>query len=376
MRNAEEVFLSAWLKWLFLSIAVAFIVAVVVTIVGAVMDFLLIAVLASILIFIIPLTTLIILRWKNRVEVPANWEYLYEWSGEKLLPLIPGLYFPFPYFGFLSDVSKVLMNQQMIYILSGVRDGLSPDDIKKYKYGSQTNVEPGTGDFLRLKYGAEIQCVDSTKLVYVKNNPFSFIAGLLELEVVKFIKTLNSEKVNDRFVKCKWDKRLAVITASMESEIGVKIIRFVPIDVMNTPQSEQSRREVELKKRERESLKEELLNMEVKKKISVEADEMRSNAIKTIKSDAGVNGVVALKFISEQQKLTTIETASKKGNITYMDSSGSGKLSDSFAMGWGLNAHNSNVNSSPKGSGSADPDDDDDDDQGTKKSVIVKKKKN
>ncbi|MFZ2310119.1 MAG: hypothetical protein WAW11_01085 [Patescibacteria group bacterium] len=371
MRKAEEVFLSAWLRWLFLSIAVALVVVIVLTIIGTVLDFFWIAILASGLILITPVVTIAILRWKNRVEVPANWEYLYEWSGEKLLPLTPGLYFPFPYLGFLSEASQVLMSQQTIYIFSGVRDVLSTDEIKKYKYGSQTNIEPGTGDVLRLKYAAEFQCVDSFKLVYTKKTPFVFMAGLLELEVVKFAKTLTGEKVNDKFVKYQWDKKLAKAIATIEAEVGVKIIRFMPIDVINTSDTEKSRLDVELKKREREVLNEELLNMAVKKKISAEADSTRSNAIKAIKDDAGVNGIVALKFLSEQKKLDTIEVASKKGNITYMDSSGSGKLNDSFTLGWGLNAHNSTSNQSPNGT-SVDPNDNGN--QGAKKPVTVKKK--
>jgi hypothetical protein len=370
--DAKKVFWKAWVSLIAWSTVLALVIALALVITGIIYEFFWLSVFLAVVIIFLPLASIVIIRWQKRVEVPANWEYLYEWSGQKMAPLEPGLYYPFPYFGFLSEESRVLMNKQIIYIMSGSRDGLDSADVEKFVYGSLTDVEPGTGDFIRLKYGVEIQCTDSKKLVYERTDPFGFIAGLAEKEVVKFIKGLSGEDVNDCFVKRNWNKTVInKLQLLIEQETGVKIIRFIPIDVMNTPETEAARRAEEMKKREKAVLEAELKNMEVKEKISAKADGMVTHTINSVKTTAGVNGLVALKFITEKQKLSTIENASKNGQFTYMDSSGSGKLTDASAMGWGFHAHNSNAQP-PVKNDVATPDDEN---QGGKKKVTVNKKK-
>lgn len=370
--DAKEVFLKAWISLIAWSTLLALVVALGLVVVGGIFGFFWWAMLVAVIIFFSPLTVMVIIRWQKRVEVPANWEYLYEWSGQVMAPLEPGLYYPFPYFGFLSEESRVLMNKQIIYIMSGSRNGLDSADIEKFAYGSLTDVEPGTGDFIRLKYGVEIQCVDSKKLVYERTDPFGFIAGLAEKEVVLFVKGLSGEDINDQFINNDWDTNLiAKLQSLIEVETGVEIKRFIPIDVMNTPETEAARRAEEMKKREKAVLEAELKNMDVKEKISAKADGMVTHTINSVKNTAGVNGLVALRFITEKQKLSTIETASRNGQFTYMDSSGSGKLTDASAMGWGFHAHNSNAQPSVKNDVAVP----DDENQGGRKKITVNKKK-
>lgn len=370
--DAKEVFLKAWISLVLGLLALALVIAIAVMVLGGIYGFFWWAVPVALVIFFSPLVIITIIRWQKRVEVPANWEYLYEWSGQPMTPLKPGLYYPFPYFGFLSEDSRVLMNKQIIYIMSGSRDGLDSADVEKFAYGSLTDVEPGTGDFIRLKYGLEIQCIDSKKLVYERTDPFGFIAGLTEKEVVLFVKGLSGEDINDQFINNDWDANLiAKLQTLIETESGVKILRFIPIDVMNTPETEAARRAEEMKKREKAVLEAELKNMEVKEKISAKADGMVTHTIDSVKNTAGVNGLVALKFITEKQKLSTIENASKNGQFTYMDSSGSGKLTDASAMGWGFHAHNSNAQPPVKN----DVTTPDDENQGGRRKITVNKKK-
>jgi hypothetical protein len=260
--------------------------------------------------------------------------------------------------------------------LSGARDGLDPADIEKYAYGSLTNVEPGTGDFIRLKYGLEIQCVDSHRLVYERTDPFGFIAGLTEKEVIIFVKGLSGERINDEFINFDWQTNLIdKLQSLVELETGVRIIRFIPIDIMNTPETEEARRAEEMEKRQKAVLEAKLVNMEVNKKISAKQDDMVINTINSVKDTAGVNGIVALKFMTERQKLATIETAAGKSNFTYMDSSGSGKLTDASAMGWGFNSHNKSQPQLQPQSPKSDVAIPDDENQGNKKKITVNKKK-
>lgn len=296
----------------------------------------------------------VIIRWSNRLEVPAEWNFIFEWNGVVLPPLTPGLYYPFPYFKFLSDGTEVPMNKQMLHILSGVREGLPTEVVEKYVYGSSTNVEPNTGDFLRLMYMAEIKCVNPVKLVYEKADPYGYIVGLLEREVVIFIKKprVANETVNDKFIKNNWYETFfiakLIVTQTVNAsvydtilaETGIELIKFIPIDVINTPETEESRRDVEMEMRKGEVLKKLLINTTIKKKISAVNDSMRDNSVKTILTNAGVTGEVALNYLNEQKKLDTIQVVGTKGNITYMDNSGKGKLTNARVMGWGLTANN------------------------------------
>jgi len=83
--------------------------------------------------------------------------------------------------------------------------------------------------------------------------------------------------------------------------------------------------------------------MEIKKSISRETDEIRTEKIVAIRNAAGVNGVVALNFINNDKKLDVILESSKKGNITYVDDS-KGSLTQASAMSFAINAANTGTN--------------------------------
>lgn len=328
------------------------------------------------------------LRWNNRLEVPIGWEFVYQWNGQRIEPLKPGLYYPFYYFDMLSSCSEVLMKSQKLNILTGVRTGLSPELVETYNYGSPTNIEPKTGDYVRLMYAAEVKCHNSQKMAYEKTDPFGFIVGLLEQEVIIYIKTLDNEGINDYFVggipSAEWILRVTTKLAPIIlNEVGMELLRFIPIDVLNTPETEASRRKVEEKKREKEVLKAELSNMTEKKLIGIEADSIATHAIsakiEAIKTKAGVNGVVALKYLAHLDTTQGVVQASQKGNITYMSDAGNSKLTDSFALGWGLNAHQKNDQVVPVNSADKDDEEADENNNGPKKpkqKVVVNKKKN
>jgi len=374
--DAKKVFLAAWLKLAFWSTAIALVIALVIITIGVIYHFFLTSLLIAFAMIILPAIVIVIVRWLKRVVVQAKHELVYEWCGEVLEPIKPSIVYPFDYFNFLSDGTLVPMNHQTLFILSGERSGLSQKDIDQFIYGSDTNVEPADGDYVRLKYGVEIECQDSIKLIYEKTDAYSFIAGLVEMKVIIFIKTLSNEGVNDGFAEPDWGTNLITdLAPQILSEVGVKLLKFFPIDVMNTLETEKSRSEVGMERRKGQVLKEKLENIvNYEKPISAEKDTMRTKTLTSIKTEAGVNGLVALKFINEQKKLETIATASQKGNITYMDDSGHGKLNDSFTTGWGFNAFNNGPKSLSSKKDVDIEQDDDNNNQIPKKIITINKR--
>lgn len=312
------------------------------------------------LLILLPLI-FVYLVWQNKVEVPPKYNFVYEWRGEILDPLEPGWHYVFPYFGMLNEGEEIPMNSQMLYVLSGVRDGLSPKIINQYTFGTASNLEAETGDFVRMMYKLELKCEDPIKLVYEKDDPYGYIASVVEQKVNIYVHGKNVEQINDNFVKEDWnaDVNLGIVDvrALILNEIGIDIVSFIPVDVINTPEVEESRRaiEIEIRKKELNNAKIDndvqlekgkgrvltatLSNMSKKKSISEKADEIRVNSINAIKTRVGVNSVVALKFATNEKKLDVILEASKAGNITYVDDSNGG-VSQATAMGFALRATN------------------------------------
>lgn len=337
--------------WLFLVVVVSLVLLVPILIISLTIAKEFIASLlgcigVSVLIsLIVGIITAISLRWQARVEVSAEWELVYEWSGKRIKPFKPGLYYPFPYLGFLNDGILVPTNSQILNILTGSRDeGIKEqlDDYEDYEYGSHTNFDPATGDVLKLVYKIEIECEDSLKLVYAKNDPYRYIAGMVEIKIIRYLKSrkLSDEQINDEFSTIDWMNELRAIIDTIKDDVGVEIKAFIPVDVINTPETEESRQGIMIEKRRREFLKEELKNNKVQQKISQIDDFKRVHTITSIIDEAGVHGNKALDYLATEKKLKAVVEAAKEGDMTFMDNSANGNLSGVYSMGWGFNAAN------------------------------------
>jgi len=201
------------------------------------------------MLFVVPVI-FAFLMWSNRLIVQPEWNHIYTWKGKKMEPLVPGIYYLFTSLGFLTEVAEVPMNNQMLFIYSGLRAWVSEQTRNMYIYGTDSNVEPGTGAALGLEYKVEIKCVDPTKLVYNQPDSFSYIAGVIELEISKYVHRRKSERVIDLFQTRKWDEKLLpIIGPGILTHVGVQLISFVAGDIILNPESEISRTNSEIAER-------------------------------------------------------------------------------------------------------------------------------
>lgn len=286
------------------------------------------------------------LYWDSGISIPTGIERIYEWRGKAMEPLVPGWYHPFKYFGFLKpDEVDVPMNIQTLYILTGTRDGLSSDDFELFYYGTQSDIEPGTGAALRLKYKVDFECVDSIKLRYKHNDPYTYIAGLVESKVNIYVHGLKSEEIIDNFTKTDWHKTL-VSDVETESQLinhlGVRLISFIPIDVILSVKAEEWRQledaeerkgkimkiainnEVMAEVEKKRILNAQLVNSKKVKELAVINNKIEVDFINDIKNEVGVNSVMALKYAMHKNTLKTVTEASKNSEFAYIDGSGSG----------------------------------------------------
>lgn len=300
--------------------------------------------------------------WKAKLVVLPEWTVVAEWCGKKMEPFASGYHYPFRKFGFFNVVAEVPVNKQTLYILSGVRDNLAPEVVEQYVYGTASNMEPGTGDFLRLLYRVEVKCVDPLALVYNVNNPYDYVAGIIEQKVSLYVHREKSENIIDKFS----EQTLASIFSASSSiaddvldqiltDTGLKLISFIPVDVINTPEVEELREQLDKEQRQtaiieaqlknevqREQGKKKILsaqleNMSVQENIGKKTNDILVNEIKAIKDQAGVGGDEALRFIAREKTLATIENSSKTGNVTYIDDSGTrGNLKQAAALGFAI----------------------------------------
>jgi hypothetical protein len=287
-----------------------------------------------------------------------------EWCGKKMKPFTNGYHYPFRKFGFFNVVAEVPMNKQTLYILSGVRDNLSQELIKQYVYGTASNMEPGTGDFVRLLYRVEVKCIDPLALVYNVNNPYDYVAGIIEQKVSLYVHHNKSEDIIDHFAEQTLDSIFAVSSSNPDdirnqvlADTGLKLISFIPIDVINTPEVEALREQLDKEQRqieiikaqvENEAKREEgkkkvltakLANMSVQEAIGQKNNDILVNKIKAITDSTGVGGEEALGFIAKEKTLETLEKSSETGSITYIDDSGSkGNLNQAAALGFAISA--------------------------------------
>ena len=304
------------------------------------------------------------LRWRSKLIVLPEWVVIAEWCGKKMEPFANGYHYPFRKFGFFNVVAEVPMNKQTLYILSGVRDNLAPELINQYTYGTASNIEPDTGDYLRLLYRVEVKCVNPLALVYNINNPYDYVAGIIEHKVSLYVHRKKSEDIIDHFSE---QTLSSIFSASATdpvdvrnqilSDTGLELLTFIPIDVINTPEVEAIREKLDTEQRQsaiikaqtkNETLREQgkkkvlnaqLSNMSVKEAIGQKSNDILVNELKAITNNTGVSGDEALKFIAKEKTLETIKDSSATGNVTYIDESGSkGNLKQAAALGFAINA--------------------------------------
>lgn len=291
------------------------------------------------------------LIWKNRVSVPANYEYLYTWRGEKLEPFTSGDVYVFPYFGFLEGKGRAPMNIQVLRIFSGVREGKLAERVKEYIYGMNSDIEPETGDAMKAMYEVEIQCIDSTKLIHIlKDDPYKYIAKRVEHLVVAYMKKPikeASEGLSDHFSSKKWDKDILdddSVSISLREEIknfiGVNIIHFNPIDLVFSEKFMASKADVALEEHRGLLLEKQSKNMKLEAEIAEKRNAITASEIETLIEKTGASGSEVLNHIAREKTLDAVAKASKSGNITYIDGSGNGSVQNGIGFGWGISATN------------------------------------
>lgn len=298
------------------------------------------------------------LVWNSRVEVPPKMEYIYEWLGKRMSPFKNGITYIFPYFNLLKGIARVPMNNQTLYILIGRREGLDKAIIEKYFYGDSSDIEPENGDAIRVLCALQIRCVDSLKLVYEVENPYQYIVDLVQVRVGAYMKKLKlgeTEKLSDYFLAKDWDEEIfdeTPLFGSLKEKIfdtvGVELIHFVPVDLIFSPEVEEIRRKTGVERQRKEFLKEQLSNMKEEEDIAKRRDDINSNSIKKIMDTANVSGPEALGFLMKEKTLKTVESASKNGSMTYLDSANEGNFSNGVGFGWGFNATNKKAETKDK----------------------------
>lgn len=289
---------------------------------------------------------------KSRLAVQPEWNLIAEWKKQKMEPFTPGWHYPFRYFGFFEEIADVPMNKQSLCILSGVRDGFEETILDEYVYGTASNMEPGTGDFLRLLYKVEIKCFDSILTTYNVEDPYEYIASLVELCVGRYVHKNSSEKIIDKFSKQKLSIIPISILEQIKTDTGIEIISFIPVDVVNTPETEVFRRTLDQKTRQKDINAIDLKNrvqlekgegevLQVKLANADIENQIRANKLKSIMEKTSVSGEEALKIVMKDKTLETIAKASESGSIVYIDeSNGNNSLNQGASLGFAINATN------------------------------------
>jgi hypothetical protein len=313
-----------------------------------------------VLLTLLLLPLFIFLIWKNRVEVDPETELVVEFFKEKVEPLKNGYHFPQKFLTAYHEKKLVPTNERSLYILSGRREGLEPEDIKLYLYGDNSDMEPGTGDSLRLKYIAVVQCVNSSTFSYRTVDPYGYAANIIEHAVEIYVHSLSSEEIIDGFNK----QDVSIIPNSFLEDIlqttGLEVVKFIPGDPILNPETEKMRIELESKKRQveitradadnkvelekgrRKVIDERIVTADRELQLAAKSNKVVTERIAALK-DSGLSETDALSFIMREKTLETINEASGKGGLVYIDEgSKNGNLSQSASMGFAINAMNNN----------------------------------
>jgi len=284
---------------------------------------------------IVPVIVCAGIIFKHRLIVDQKHAVVYEWHGERVKPLPPGIYFPFPFFGFLSEGVEVPTNPVVLHIFTGLRDGLAEAD--KY-YGSQEDVQPETGAAIRVAYDVAIRIINPDKFVYSFDDCYAQIASLVEKEVMFFIRGNEAEKIYDNFAKEDWKTSIVdKLSSSIEEEMGAILMYFVPKSIKDNPEVEADRLKVEKERRHGEILEKQLQNQEIVEKIEQTNNQIRQQKIASVMEKSSCSAEEAFNFLNREKTLDTVKEAAANGHLTFMDASGNGTLSQGAALGYGLN---------------------------------------
>lgn len=287
--------------------------------------------------------------WFNRLVVPQNFIYLFEWDGIKMEPFEPGRYFPFSWFGLLQPKGMIPTNIQTISVLSGERSGVPEDILKVYTYGSGSNIEPDTGDDFKALYKIEFKCSDPVKMAYAHDDVYNHVVGLVESKIRDFVGSKSGEKISDQFSSYNYKEDVLdkipddggeSLSDVINNLFGIKISNIIPMDVILTPQVQEYKRRLDESSRKKEIYIAETEAAEERKKLQAKNDEITKNTISVIKNTAGVNGNKALDYLVNQKKLETMEVVSKNGTNTFIDGAGGGNFAGGAGFGWGFNSQN------------------------------------
>lgn len=276
----------------------------------------------------------------SRDKVEPNFVVVHHWFSKALEPIPPGFFFPFKYFGLLDEGTQVPVNDQKISILTGSRKGLPEDVINNYVYGSSLNMHSKSGSNIKLIYDVIVRCVDPVKIISYLNSgdPYESVVDRVELSVNAYIRARHSEAIINNLGSENWDEKvLFPVRSSILSDIGVKLISFRPVAIITAPEIDNMRLAVEIESRkgkiikaetanavEKEKgrgriLRSELANMDVNIAASAKKDKIRANEANLIMSTMGVDGVTALSFVLEKEKLQTFLEISKTGKVVFIE---------------------------------------------------------
>jgi|GEM_PF-1839210 len=272
---------------------------------------------------------------------PPMYEDLYEWNGRVMEPFEPGPHYPFPWFGFLKPKGRMPMNMQFVHVLSGDRTGLPPKTVAKYQFGGQTNVEIGrgvkTGGFVRLYYSIGLKIVDSIKAAYVQKDLYKYIAGIIEERVNTHALSESPEEFSSTFYDAAWSEKIINnAKGDILKNLGVELSVLIPGDIINTPEVEKARQDVEVERRRKGTLDEKLINMKVEKDIAHEQHLIAVDFIKKVKETSGASGDTLVSLLARQMTLDAVIEATKNGHLAYMDGSEGKGLMNSIAIGVGI----------------------------------------
>lgn len=310
---------------------------------------------------ILPFAIFLYFLWRDSLEIAPECVLVAEWKGKKMEPLRNGYQFPFRFFNLFREIEVVPVNEQVISIFSGRRDGLSEADVEEYRYGMDSDMEPGSGAALRLKYEVRYKCVDPISYCYNTDDALKYLASQVESRVNNYVLGRTSEEVSDGFRKIDLNDNVFLdLRDYLLYKIGIEIVLFIGKDVLFTPETEASRAKLEEEQRKAELIKhqtdndakveegrgkfldKQLENLKKEKNIAAEKNSILTERVVSI-TNAGVSANEALNFVKKEAVLKAVTEAAKTGGIFYIDENGSkdgsgGKLSDAAALSVAINA--------------------------------------
>jgi hypothetical protein len=289
----------------------------------------------------------------NNVIVKAGRELLITYKGEKCVPLKPGRYLIFPFFGLIDFVVFMDTREQPLCLLLGDETGLDSEIISKYDFGSRSNVDPAKGSDLRLLIRITLQSFDSLLIYYSHVNTLEQLASLAE----DFVRAEMRKKENtsqdaiDRNIE---DIGVGLLTylSTVCIRYGYSVVEAKIVDVIYSRKTIEAKESFEVTEIEGSILDKQLENEEKRSKIAIEKARGEQAALNELVVAGKVSMEKAMDYRLRQLTLETVATASKNGSITYIDQGGSNrqsqKMNEAAVLGAGLSfgiSNNKNKNS-------------------------------